>query len=132
MGNTADVKAALPGIQFRVEDSTKGAKTLAGTQHGIIKLRCEFTEPELWDAAIQKLDGFKVFGDIAGEIVDAIGEALDNTDKDLKAALIENENLTADNLEKDREIERLRGLLQQLEVELNDALVPGCMEGETA
>ena len=120
MATTADVKKSLPGIQFRVESSTKGAKTLVGTQHGTIQLRCEFTEPELFDAAIQKLNGFKIFGELAQEIVDALGDELDNTDKDLKAALIENENLTADNLKKDREIERLRGLLQNLEDELND------------
>lgn len=129
MATTSDVKKALPGIQFRVEEATKGAKTLAGTQHGILRLRCEFTDSAVWEAAIQKLDGFKVFGDIAGEIVDAIGEALDNTDKDLRAALIENENLTIDNMEKDREIERLRGLLQQLEVELDNASAPDSGRG---
>ena len=40
--------------------------------------------------------------------------------------------LTIDNLAKDREIERLRGLLQQLEIELECASAPDSRQGESA
>lgn len=119
MANTVDVKKSLPGIQFRVEDATKGAKTAAGTQHGIIKLRCEFTEPALWDAAIQKLDGFKIFSDIAGEIVDAIGEELDKTMETLSQAQARCAALELSNAEKDKENLRLRRLLLTVEVDID-------------
>ena len=72
----------------------------------------------MFDAAIKKLDGFKVFGELAEEMVDALSEELDNTDSGLKTALAENVNLTAIIAERDQEIERLRSLLQSIEVEL--------------
>lgn len=118
MGTTADVKKDMPGLQLRVEDATKAGKTVAGTQHGIIKLRCEFTDPRMWDEAIKKLDGFKIFGELAEEIVDAIGAELDKTMETLDQAQARCVQLEELNAEKEAENVRLRGLLQSIENDL--------------
>ncbi len=120
MGTTKDVKDRLPGLQFRVEAATQGKKTASGTQHGIITLRCEYRDVTLFEAAVEKLNGFKLFGELAQEIVDALGSELDETDSSRKAALREVERLTAEGKEKDAEITRLRALLDVIEVELGD------------
>lgn len=121
MGSTRDVKDRIPGLQFRLESKQSlPKKTASGTFHGFIHLACEYKDVKLFEAAAEKLNGFKVFSDLSEEIVDAISEELDNTDKDLKAALIENENLTATILEKNAEIARLNGLLQVIDRDLDD------------
>lgn len=118
MGTTADVKKDMPGLQLRVEDATKAGKTAAGTQHGIITLRCEFTDPRMWDEAIKKLNGFKIFGELAEEIVDALGAELDKTMETLEQAKARCTVLEAVNVEKEAENTRLRGLLQSIEDDL--------------
>ncbi len=118
MGTTQDVKDRIPGLQFKVAASTHGKKTVSGTRHGHIELRCEYTDVTLFNAAVDKLNGFKVFGSLSDEIVDALGAELDDTDDKLKQALDENRRLIAEGLKKDQEIERLRGLLQTIEAEL--------------
>lgn len=120
MGTTKDVKDRLPGLQFRVESTIRSAKTVAGTWHGTIVLRCEFRENAMFEAAIKKLDGFKVFTELAEEMVDALSEELDNTAQTLTEAQAEIEALKQEGVIKDAEIERLRGLLQSLEDDLND------------
>lgn len=120
MGTTDDVKKRLPGLQFRVKKSTKAGKTVAGTQHGYIELRCEFTDVKMFEAAVNKLHGFKIFGELAEEIVDAIGEELDNTHKSLKQVEAEKTELQALNDKLEAENERLRGLLLTIETDLED------------
>lgn len=121
MGTTQDVKERLPGLQFRVEKSIKGRHTFGGTQHGRVELLCEFRDPKLFEAAVEKLNGFKLFGELAEEIVDALGAELDSTVQTLAQVQQEVVELKQANVEKDAEIIRLRELLRSIEIDLDDA-----------
>lgn len=122
MGTTQDVKDRIPGLQFRLESQTYGKKTAGGTQHGHITLHCEYTDVTLFDTAASKLNGFKVFGSLSDEIVEAISAELDDTDSKLQKALDEGARLRLELGEKEAEISRLRGLLQSIERELDDTI----------
>jgi uncharacterized protein YicC (UPF0701 family) len=119
MANTNDVKERLPGLQFRVESNARMSAGASGLQRGKITLICEFKEIKLYNAAIEKLNGFKMFSELAEEITDALGAELDSTDQQLKDALANNEGLVAKNHELEEEISRLRGLLQGIDDELD-------------
>lgn len=122
MGTTQDVKDRMPGLRFRLSSKrSSSTPTLSGTFHGNIELACEFTDKKLFDAAAEKLDGFKMFSELAEEMVDALGEELDNTAQTLLQAQQEIVVLKESCAEKDAEIERLRGLLQVIDVDLADA-----------
>lgn len=122
MGTTQDVKDRIPGLQFRLSSKTnKSTPTMAGTFHGTIELACEFKDKKMFDAAAEKLDGFKMFGELSEEIVDALGEELDNTAQTLAQAQREIVELKAVVDARDAEITRLRGLLQVIEDDLEDS-----------
>lgn len=119
MASTNDVKESLPGLQFRVESQARMSGGAGGTQRGKITLICEFRDIKLYNAAVEKLNGFKMFSELAEELTDALGAELDNTDQQLKAALVANEGLVATIVEKDQEIARLRGLLKGIDDEID-------------
>lgn len=118
MGTSQEVVEQLPGLQFRVESFQRGRETAAGTHHGTIQLHCEMKEWALFDEAVKKLNGFKMFSSLAEELTDALAEELNNTAQTLGEAQQEIEALRAEGAEKDAEIARLRGLLQDIEADL--------------
>lgn len=119
MATTNDVNGRLPGLQFRVESSNRVGAAITGTQRGKIVLVCEFNDIKLFEAAAAKLNGFKLFSELAEEITDALGAELDSTDQQLRDALAENTRLAAEGAGKDLEIGRLRRLLASLDDELD-------------
>lgn len=120
MATTQDVKERIPGLQFRVESSVRMRASADGKQRGQITLICEFEDVRLFDAAVDKLNGFKVFSELSEEVTDALGAALDSTDQQLQEALAANEALSSTIADKNREIERLRDLLAVIEDDIRD------------
>ncbi len=120
MGTSGDVKEKLPGIQFRVASSSAKAVRFQGKFTGRIELYCEFREPRMFDAAVEKLNGFKVFSELSEEITDALGAELDNTVQILTEVQQEVADLKQALEARDAEIARLRGLLQTIEDDLCD------------
>ena len=119
MATTHDVKESLPGLQFRVESSRRITVNVSGRQRGEIVLVCECKDVKMFNAAVEKLNGFKMFSELAEEITDALGAALDSTDQELKNVRKENERLVEVQHELEEEISRLRGLLGTIDDELD-------------
>lgn len=120
MGTQEDVKERLPGLQFRVEEARIEKPTAVGTRHGRITLHCEYQDRGLFEAAVAKLNGFKVFCELAEELTDALGEELDNTVSELMAKNQELEELKKALALEQAETTRLRKLLATVELELED------------
>ncbi len=119
MGTQADVKERLPGLQFRVEESRTEKKTIDGRWHGRILLHCEYDDRALFEAAANKLNGFKIFCELAEELTDALGEELDNTVSELEAKTKELEEMKKQLELEQAETARLRGLLASIDRELD-------------
>jgi hypothetical protein len=118
MGATKEVEDTLPGLRFTVERSTVQAPTHLRFRVGTIHLRCEFTDGELWNAALKKLNGLKLFSSVVDDVVSALGHALDSTEAELRETKGREEELQQIIHEKDREIAELRRLLSSIGIDL--------------
>ncbi len=65
-----DVEDKVPGLRFSVKESSRAAR------FGIVTLHCIVNDVEMWDNAVEKLDGLKLFSTTSQEVMDALGEEL--------------------------------------------------------
>lgn len=107
------VEDKLPGLRFRLIEATRQSKST-----GIVTLRCEIYDRDLWERAKGHLDGYKVFTSPTEEIIGALGNELDDTANALRDAnrVIE---LQKEELKKrDETIAKLQAVLAQIGVNL--------------
>lgn len=117
MGAKEDVEKTLPGLRFTVRGSGKHA-TPSGKIIGELVLRCEIIDPALWEPAIKKLDGLKIFSTSIEEVLDALGEELNNKEVSLSEEQEKNVELMKSNMALSAEVDRLRVLLSGIGVDL--------------
>jgi hypothetical protein len=108
-----EVEDQLPGVRFRVEKWERLRKS------GYITLRCEVNDPALFEACVEKLNGLKLFtGDLVEEVLGAMGNALTDKESELQAKEEETQRLREEMGIKDAWIEKVRGNLHKLGLEL--------------
>ena len=115
MADTAN--EPLPSLQFTVKEAEL-LGTGTGVRYGILVLRCTVRDIPLWDAAVEKMDGYQVFSSTAEEIMDALGLELTET-RDVAASLrrvIHRQKL--DLAEKEKELQKMRDFFTEMEADL--------------
>lgn len=107
----------LPGIQFSVKDALLGGSG-TGVRYGRIELFCVVHDAKLFDMAVEKLDGYRIFSSTAEEVMDALSMELNTVEERLKAHKRLERMLRLQLEEKDAEIAKLKGFFTELEVDL--------------
>lgn len=123
MSTSDEVTAQLPGLQFSVKNVQRSL-TATGACSGLITLRCTVSDQALFEAAVRKLDGYKVFSSCTEEIITALGMELDSTVSDLQRAQLLEKALRRELAKKDDELTKMQDFLAQLERELG-IIMPG-------
>lgn len=118
MGSSEDVKQRIPGLKFNVVKHGYTGSLRPSVKRGEIHLGCEFTERDLFDRAVEKLDGFKMFSTVAEEFEAALSHELDSTNSELRQAQDRCRELEQELVSKDETIAQLRGVLAKLEADL--------------
>lgn len=117
MADNDNVNESLPSLQFTVKESEL-LGTGTGTRYGILVLRCTVRDIPLWEAAVQKMNGYQVFSSTAEEIMDALGMELTET-RDTAASLrrvIHRQQLEL--AEKEQELQKMRDFFTEVEADL--------------
>lgn len=112
-----DVVAELPGLQFKVKESTLGGSG-TGVRYGHILLYCTVRDPKLFQMASEKLDGYRIFSSTAEEVMDALTSELSSVEDRLQAAKRQERRLLAQLAEKEEELVKLRAFFSTLEADL--------------
>lgn len=118
MATSDEVAAKLPGLQFSVTGTRRFAAPASGMHSGEITLRCEVTDVGLFDAAVAKLDGYKMFSSCTEEIITALGMELDSLTTTLQQAHLLERALRREIAGKDKELKEMQRFLADLEQEL--------------
>jgi hypothetical protein len=116
MGNK-EIEDRLPGLRLSVRASAITGLT-TGCELGEIVLRCEIRDRQVWKAAVEKLNGLKLFSTVHEEVVSALSEELDTVEDQLLAAnarVTELEKLLAGER---AELRRFYAVCEQLGIDL--------------
>ena len=103
----------LPGLRFRLVEATRQSKAT-----GIVTLRCEIYDLDLWERAKNHFDGYKIFTSPTEEIIGALGNELDDTAELLRQEQQATQLLRQELQEKDETIAKLQGVLARIGVNL--------------
>jgi hypothetical protein len=117
MATADEVTAELPGLHFSVR-ATQRYASLNGVHSGTILLHCTVSAEELFEAAVEKLDGYRMFSSCTEEIITALGMELDSLTGTLKRSQLLEAALRREIDKKDKEIDKMKEFLAQLEREL--------------
>lgn len=119
MANTTEVEKRIPGLRFQVVSSEVMARsTSTFNRVGYVKLRCEFSDRQLWELALDRFKDLKIFSGTTEELLGALGDELNSTDAQLKQARARESALLKE-LEKQREeVAKLRSTLAEIGVQL--------------
>lgn len=108
-----EVENRVPGVRFSVVETSRSKRSAK------VVLRCDVDDVELYDAAVAKLNGLKLFsGDFAGEVMDALGDELTNKHTALGEKDEQIKLLLTSLGEATKEIERLTGIMQKVGLDL--------------
>ena len=121
MSALEETEDRLPGLRFHVISSDLKKSSGGVLQYGTIVIRCEVFDRELWNMAVERLDGFKLFSSTTEELLSALGSELTHTDTQLQESLDREKELNADIGAKEAEIARLRAILHDIEVDFGVA-----------
>lgn len=113
-----ETEERLPGLRFHVVSSALTKSFGGGVRTGTITLRCEVRELELWEMAVEKLNGLKLFSSTTEEMIAALSYELTHTDVRLQEALDREKELLEEISSKEEEVARLRGILRDIGAEL--------------
>lgn len=108
-----EVENRIPGVRFTVASTERGKRSAQVT------LRCDVEDVALYEAAVAKLNGLKLFsGDMVGEVMDALGDELTTKQGELvdKDAVIV--GLNNDLEDARREIDRLTRIMTNIGIDL--------------
>jgi hypothetical protein len=109
-----ETKEKLPGIQFAVKDALLGGSG-TGIRYGRIELFCTVHDATLFDLAVEKLDGYRIFSSTAEEVMDALNMELNTIEEQLKAHKRLERRLRLQLEEKDTELANLRRFFAEVE-----------------
>lgn len=120
MADNDNVSEALPSLQFTVKEAAL-LGTGTGVRYGILVLRCTVRDIPLWEAAVEKMDGYKVFSSTSEEIMDALGMELTETRgvaSSLRRMIYRQKNELED---KEQELQKMREFFREIETDLGIA-----------
>lgn len=119
MGTASEVEDRIPGLKFSVVSAVlSSGSTAKGTLVGTITLRCDIKDTLMFRRATEKLNGLKIFSTVTEEIMDALSDELNSTDRQLRDALAREAALTNQLRAKEDEVSMLRTALADIGTEL--------------
>jgi len=107
----------LPSLLLEVRESST-AKNKQGMFVGAIQLVCVTRDEGIFDAAVQYLDGYKMYGSTSEEVIQALTAELHDVEETQASLLVRNGLLERRIREKDARIAQLERLLGALGTDL--------------
>ena len=112
----ADV-AELPSLQLEVRESST-SQNKQGMFVGSILLVCVTRDEGIFDAAVQYLDGYRMYGSTSEEVIQALTAELHDVEETQASLLVRNGQLERRLREKERRIAHLERLLSRVGTDL--------------
>lgn len=113
-GSLTEVK---PGLRFSVV-SSEVSETASGIRVGLVSLRCEIRDKDLWKIALQELSELQVTGSLAEELSAALDHELERKETELELARLEILELRNTLALKEAELKRLSAVMRGFRKEL--------------